>query len=107
MDITERDHTLLVLAAESSRLIPTRDSEKVTFLRKAFSPAATRTAQKRHPAEKLSPLLWSNSATPQARPSETAIVLKAFCKKEVAWPEGTHYPSNTQSKSALQQQDFL
>ena len=62
-----------------------------TSLRKAFSPAASGTAQKRHPAEKLLPLPRSISASSQAQPSGLAIALKAFCKKESAWPKGTHY----------------
>lgn len=55
----------------------------MTSLRNAFSPAASRTAQKRHPAEKLLPLPWSNSASSQAQPSGLAIALKAFCKTTV------------------------
>lgn len=68
-----------------------RRLREVTSSRNAFSPAATGTAQKRHPAEKLLPLPWTNSASSQAQPSGLAIALKAFCKKEAAWPEGTHY----------------
>lgn len=95
MIISERDQTLLVLAAESPCFIPTGDSERrlreETSLRNAFSPAASGTAQKRHPGEKLLPLPRSISASSQAQPSGLAIALKAFCKKEAAWPEGTHY----------------
>lgn len=98
-------------ASCSCRRIATLNTDRrlreVTSLRNAFSPAATRTTQKRYPAEKLLPLPWTNSASSQAQPSRLAIALKAlckqaqpsglaialkaFCKKEAAWPEGTHY----------------
>ena len=88
---------------------------EVTSLRKAFSPADSRTAQKRHPAEKLLPLPRSISASSQAQPSESAIALKAFCKqaqpfesaialkafckKEAEWPEGAHYRTTPTARS--------
>ena len=82
-------------ASCSCRKIATLHSDRrlreETSLRNVFSPAATGTAQKRYPAEKLLPLPWTNSASSQAQPSGLAIALKAFCKKESAWPEGAHY----------------
>lgn len=103
MNIMERDRVLFVLAAKSPRFIPTGDSERrlreETSLRNAFSPAASRTAQKRHPAEKLLPLLRSISASSQVQPSGLAIALKAFCKKEAAWPEGAHYRTTPTARS--------
>lgn len=78
-------------ASCSCRRIATLNTDRrlreVTSLRKAFSPAASRTAQKRHPAEKLLPLPRSISASSQAQPSGLAIALKAFCKKEAEWPK--------------------
>ena len=71
----------------------------MTSLRKAFSPAATRTTQKLHPAEKLLPLPRSISASSQVQPSGLAIALKAFCKKEAAWPEGAHYRTTPTARS--------
>ena len=76
-----------------------RRLREVTSLRNAFSPAASGTAQKRHPAEKLLPLPRSISASSQAQPSESAIALKAFCKKEAAWPEGAHYRTTPTARS--------
>lgn len=74
-------------ASCSCRRIATLNTDRrlreVTSLRKAFSPAASGTAQKRHPAEKLLPLPRSISASSQAQPSGLAIALKAFCKRNL------------------------
>lgn len=87
----------------SCRRIATLNTDRrlreVTSLRKAFSPAASRTAQKLHPAEKLLPLPRSISASSQAQPSGLAIALKAFCKKEAAWPESAHYRTTPTARS--------
>lgn len=89
------DSPLWILRSGIIRFLFLPQNRHVSFrqetpLRNAFSPAATRTAQKLHSAEKLSSLLLSNSAPPHTQPSESAIKLKAFCKKEAAWPEDHH-----------------